>query len=308
MFVHGSASARPGTGGIVAELPLASTTARLACRTSVAHAHPPLAVETAVTAHEDDAALLEPRQLGGVVEVVDDLVASREHGVGVERARRDARHAPCLGGELSRPQERLRRHAGEERALAAHEPLLDDRDLEPGFSEPAGDHLAGRSGTDHHDVERALGHALTSVDCQRRVGAPDGGPHPRGVSCGRDDRRRLRRGMPSRRPSGRRCARGRAALRTLPRAGRQRRATSRPGGGGPPASRSRPHRRERCRRPRRSPHRQPRRQASRHVPSGIRATMPACRLRAARLAKLGREVDVPFLHVPDRLAAAIASR
>ena len=61
----------------------------------VAHAHQPLAVETAVTAHEDDAARLEPRQLGGVVEVVDDLVASREHGVGVERARRDARHAPA---------------------------------------------------------------------------------------------------------------------------------------------------------------------------------------------------------------------
>ena len=39
-----------------------------------------------MAADELDAALLEPRELGAVVEVVDDLVAAVEHGGDVELA------------------------------------------------------------------------------------------------------------------------------------------------------------------------------------------------------------------------------
>ena len=51
------------------------------------------------------------------------------------------------------PQQRLRRHARPERALAADEPVLDDRDLEPALGEPPRRHLARRPGADHHHVE-----------------------------------------------------------------------------------------------------------------------------------------------------------
>ena len=52
----------------------------------VADPHPPLAGELADAAHERDAAVLEPRQLRRVVEVVDDLVAAVEHRRHVELA------------------------------------------------------------------------------------------------------------------------------------------------------------------------------------------------------------------------------
>ena len=72
-----------------------------------------------------------------------------------ERAGRDAGHAPRLGGELDGPQQRLRRHARVEGALAADESLLDDRDLEARLAQAPGDHLAGRPCADHDHVELA---------------------------------------------------------------------------------------------------------------------------------------------------------
>ncbi len=54
-----------------------------------------------------------------------------ENRVGVRARDLDARHAARLADELLRPQQRLRRHAGVERALAADEVLLDERDLHP---------------------------------------------------------------------------------------------------------------------------------------------------------------------------------
>ena len=99
-FVHGEASASPGTGGIVAALPVATTTARRADEHVVPDHDPALAVESPVAANERDAALLEPRQLGRVVEVVDDLVATCEHGPDVELSHGDSRHPPRLGGQL----------------------------------------------------------------------------------------------------------------------------------------------------------------------------------------------------------------
>ncbi len=134
----------------------------------VADDDPPLAVEPPVSPDERDAALLEPGDHRAVVEVVDDLVAAREHRGDVELPDGDTRHAPRLGRELPGPEKRLRRHAGEERALAAHEPLLHDRNRETGLSEPAGDHLPGCPGADHDDVELALAHVQPpGVDSSR---------------------------------------------------------------------------------------------------------------------------------------------
>ena len=126
-------------------------------------------------AHERDAALLEPRELGRVVEVVDHLVAPREHRAHVERARRDAGYPPRLGGELDGPQQRLRRHARIEGALAADEPLLDDRHLQTRLAEAPGDHLAGRPCADHDHVELAFLHRRLLVvagkgQCDRAPG------------------------------------------------------------------------------------------------------------------------------------------
>ena len=76
----------------------------------VAGDDPALAGDAPARAHERDALLLQPRQLGGVVEVVDDLVAAVEHGLDVERARRrllGALDAADLVERLGRAQQRL---------------------------------------------------------------------------------------------------------------------------------------------------------------------------------------------------------
>ena len=57
---------------------------------------------------------------------------------------RRARDPPRLGQRLVRPQQRLRGHARPERALAADQPVLDDRDAQPGSaSRPAATSPAG---------------------------------------------------------------------------------------------------------------------------------------------------------------------
>ena len=93
----------------------------------VADQHAPLAVEPSAAADERDPAFLEPGELLGVVEVVDDLVAAASTAGDVELAdtARRARHAPGLGEQLAGPQQRLRGHAGVERALAADQVRLD---------------------------------------------------------------------------------------------------------------------------------------------------------------------------------------
>ena len=82
---------------------------------------------------------VEPWDLGGVVEVVDHLVATGEHGRDVERPGRDAGDPPRLGGELDRPQQRLRGHARVEGAFPADEALLHDRHFEPRLAQAPGD-------------------------------------------------------------------------------------------------------------------------------------------------------------------------
>ena len=102
---------------------------------------------------------------------MDHLVAAREHGRDVELAGHrlgSAGHAPRLGQQLARAQQRLRGHARVEGALAADEVLLDERDLEPGLAEPPGGDLAGRAGAEHDDVEAAFGHAPSLTHARMR--------------------------------------------------------------------------------------------------------------------------------------------
>ena len=90
---------------------------------------------------------------------MDHLVAPREHRRDVQTLRPEPRHPRRLGQQLTRAQERLRRHAGVVGALAADEVLLDDGDLEPGLAEPTGGDFTGRAGTEHDDVEASFGHS-----------------------------------------------------------------------------------------------------------------------------------------------------
>ena len=163
-FPHGRASARPGIGGTTGPLPVATMTAVRASSVSSPTRIRLSPSKPAVPADQHDAALLQPGQLGGVVEPVNDLVAPRQHRGGVETVHAQPRHTAGLGEQLARPQQRLRGHARVVGALAADQVLLDDRDLEPGRAEPAGSDLAGRAGADHDDVEAPLGHASSLAD------------------------------------------------------------------------------------------------------------------------------------------------
>ena len=115
-------------------------------------------------AEQRDGASLEPRQLGGVVEIVDDLVAPRQHGGHVQLAGHRLARAgdpPDLGQGLVGTQQRLRRHACPERAFATDEPVLDDGHLEAMIGQPAGRHLAGRSRADDHHIEALHADTMT---------------------------------------------------------------------------------------------------------------------------------------------------
>ena len=103
MFVHGDASARPGTGGIAAALPVAMTTAprddSSSPTTTTSRTGRP------VTTDQRDRTLLEPGDHRRVVQVVDDLVAAGEHGGRVQLSPdRDARDPSRLRGDLTGPQ------------------------------------------------------------------------------------------------------------------------------------------------------------------------------------------------------------
>ena len=115
-------------------------------------------LEPAEAADQGDPEVFDPRELDGVVEVVDDVVAALERDRRVETpADRLGRagDAEDLAEELGRPEEGLRGHAGVEGALAADELSLDDRDRQAGLRQAAGADLAGRAGTEHDDVEIA---------------------------------------------------------------------------------------------------------------------------------------------------------
>ncbi len=175
-FVQGSASARPSIGGISGAAARGDHHGLASHEQVVADPHAALAVEPAGAAHERDPAVLEPRDLARVIEVVDDLVAPREHGRHVEIAGHGLAHAgnpPRLGEQLARAQQGLRRHARVERALAPHQVLLDNRHLEAAVGEPPRTHLARGTRPQDDHVEFALTHGagtVPAVDGARRGG------------------------------------------------------------------------------------------------------------------------------------------
>ena len=97
---------------------------------------------------------------------MDHLVAAAERRLDIqltgERLGR-ARHAAHFGQGLRRTQQRLRRHAGVIRALAAHKTGLDDRHLEPAVGEASRTHLPGGPGPHHYRVEFASFHGLAAT-------------------------------------------------------------------------------------------------------------------------------------------------
>jgi hypothetical protein len=146
---------------------------------SIADAHAPLAVQPTAAPYDRHVALCEPGQLDRIVELVDHLIAPREHGRDVEPAGHSlarTRDPPDLREQLGRPQQRLRRHAGVVGALTADQLLLDDRHPQARFAQPPGGHLAGRASADHNDIEllahakslHPVGHASTPVRSQGR--------------------------------------------------------------------------------------------------------------------------------------------
>ncbi len=157
----------------------------------VADAHAALAVEHAVTAEQRDPTVLEPRQLRGVVEPVDDLIAPREHRGDVELTRRGLRgalDAARLRKRLSRAQQTLRRHARVERAFAADEVLLDERHRQLPFGKAARADLAAGTGADDDHVElTAVAHCPPPLCFRGFVRAPHSalGPHSSTVAGAR---------------------------------------------------------------------------------------------------------------------------
>src|SRR4029077_1376581 len=99
------------------------------------------------------------------VPVVRDLVAPPPDALRLDLLGLEARGALERGGELCRPEHRLRRHTGEGGALAADEPALDERDLrlavEP--AEGADEMLAGRPSAEDDDLHYFRPFALRNV-------------------------------------------------------------------------------------------------------------------------------------------------
>ena len=178
IFVHGLASWRPVDIGDQRGRAGGDHDRRACEQELVVDEHPSLSVQAAAAAYDRDAALLEPRQLTGVVQMVDHLVPPPQDRVHVQRPDRETRNPFHLVSELDGPEQRLRGHAGVERALSSDEPVLDDRHGEPVLAESSRRHLAGSAGADHHHVElahvssRGLGRRLRTdlVQC-RRYGA-----------------------------------------------------------------------------------------------------------------------------------------
>lgn len=87
---------------------------------------------------------------------MDDLVTAREDRRDVELAADSLRRSSYAAGfrdRLRRSQQRPRRHAGIEGALAADEIVFDDCDAQPAVGEAPRAHLPARAGTDDDDVE-----------------------------------------------------------------------------------------------------------------------------------------------------------
>ena len=105
---------------------------------------------------QDAARTLEPFDLAVVLPVAGEVVTPGEHGVDIElpgHGLRGTGHAPHLGQRLTRPEQRLARHACPVRALAADQLGLDHRNARAAFDAPPGDVLTRGTATDHDHVE-----------------------------------------------------------------------------------------------------------------------------------------------------------
>jgi hypothetical protein len=87
-----------------------------------------------------------------IVEVVDDLVATREHRRHVKPPTREPRDTSFLAQQLARAQQRLRGHARPIRAVPGDQRALDERHVELLAGPQAGRRLSGRAGADDNDV------------------------------------------------------------------------------------------------------------------------------------------------------------
>jgi hypothetical protein len=114
-----------------------------------------------VPADERHAALVEPGELLGVVESVDDLVAAAKHGLDVECAGDGlayAGDAPGLGKHLRGAEQPLRGHARVVRAFTADQVAFDECNRDARLAQLAGAELARRSAAQHDHGEPLLAH------------------------------------------------------------------------------------------------------------------------------------------------------
>ena len=103
---------------------------------------------------------------------MDDLVAPCKRCGDVNRWRRRLGRswdATRLCERLSGTQQRLRRHACVEGALAADELALDDRDVGAGIGKAAGDDLSSGTGADHDHIEAPHQRSQACVESDRIV-------------------------------------------------------------------------------------------------------------------------------------------
>jgi hypothetical protein len=113
-----------------------------------------------VAAHQLDVVRLEPCHLVAVVKSVDDPIAAAQYRVRIEFATDGlggARHTRRLSEDLLGTQQRLRRHAGVVRALAADKVALDERDpLAASLGQATRGDLPGGARAYHNYVELAF--------------------------------------------------------------------------------------------------------------------------------------------------------
>src|SRR5581483_12338809 len=107
--------------------------------------------------HEPAVPVLEVVKLARVVPAARHPVAPRPDALRLGTLAAQSRRAVERRRELRRPQHRLRRHAGEVRALAADETALDEGDLRLGVepAEGADEMLAGRPSAENDDLKLA---------------------------------------------------------------------------------------------------------------------------------------------------------
>jgi len=163
-----------------------------------------LAVQTTpVAPDEGGAAAVKPRELTGVVQIADDLIATGEDRSNVELARGRLRRALGRAAPRQAPARDAAtpwRACSVVGALTANELCLDDRDRLPSLGELAGEHLPG--GGRLRSRSRRM--SATSSEPPRSVMGVETAVQPLTVQRTRPSRHRLRTWLtPTSRPTSR---------------------------------------------------------------------------------------------------------